>query len=218
MVAPPYTAEQFTELPYLRGEFFEHGLSLETALRRVTAAGQSIQFDLHVPDDIDLMAHLDDPSGQTQPQRTLLQREGPSCGVQVSFPQAGRWTLSLYSKRRTAAGSFGLCGEIGFQSRAGTPQRFPQTYAAYDSHHARLYAPLDVPLATDKPVQFRIRVHNVEGVFLTTGETKWQPLSPSPEDKTLYQLTSPIAANASVQIVAKLPGNEYQVLVDFSAP
>jgi len=63
LLARPLGADEFTDLPYLRGLFFDHGLRLATRMRRVTAVGDSVEFAVIAPPQIELMVKLTTSDG-----------------------------------------------------------------------------------------------------------------------------------------------------------
>jgi len=98
LLQQPLANDQFSRLPYLLGPFFDHGLRLLTRLERVSSAGRSVQFSVHVPAGSELMAKLTDADGDTLPQRTLIQHDDGDCKVYVVFPAAGTWTVQVFAR------------------------------------------------------------------------------------------------------------------------
>ena len=217
LLNPPLTAEQFADLPYLPGQFFDHGMRLTTALGRVTRAGQTVQFSVEVPEDIAILVRLRTAVGQELPRRTLVQRTGRECKILLAFPQAGRWTVYLHSKRRGEPGQLDLAASLEFESTAGTASTFPMTYAAYDDLLCCLYRPLFVPLAADQSTLFELGIRGTGEVHLVLGN-KWQRMKPHPNVEGVFQLTALVPPGASATLVTKDPsGSGYITLVDFTA-
>jgi len=217
LIDPPCTAQQFTQLPYLQGRFFEHGLRLVTPVARFAQTGSAVRVDVETPADVLLSARLKSPDGTEQSGRTLIQREGNRCQVLATFPQPGRWNLQLFSKHRSDPGMFGLAGVLELESREGTPYAFPETYTSYASMEGFIDSPLYVPLATGQPLTFKIRLRGAEQVHLVIGD-RWLPMQPVSGQKDMYKATAEIPAGAAVRLMAKeaARGSSHWTLVDFT--
>jgi len=218
LLSSPISAEQFADLPYLRRPFFDHGMSLATRLRRVNRVGESVQFSVVTPDRIDLMVKLRTPDGTAVPRRTFVQRSGDRCKVLATFPRAGRWNVQLFSRPRGETGSMLLAASLQFEATSGTAKSFPMTFGAYDNMDGYLFSPLLVPLRTDKPLLFKVRVRGAHKVSLTIGEKRWLRLSPSPEEKDVYSLKMSVPAGTRVRLHAKRTpeGRSHATLIDFT--
>jgi hypothetical protein len=218
LLDPPRTAEQFAELPYLRGRFFEHGLRLVTPLRRTSRAGRSVQFALELPADVQVIARLKASDGSPLARRTLVQRDGGRCRILAAFPHAGRWKVYVHSKRSREPGTLWLAAWFEFESTGGTPKTFPETFGAYGRLGGCLHGPLFVPLAGGKPLQFRIGLRGTRDVFLAIGERPWLQLAPAPGEPDVYQLTAAVPPGVPVKLTAKTPGDggKHWTLVDFT--
>jgi hypothetical protein len=190
LVEKPLSAAQFAELPYLRGEFFEHGLRLSTPLGRVTQAKETIQFSLHVPDTTDIAATLKSAAGSQPPRSTLVCREERSCRVMAAFPQPGRWTLNLHAKPRSDPGVLHLVATLDFDVTAGTPYTFPTTYSAYDDLDGCLVAPLFEPLRASSTQSFRIRLGRPTAVFLVLGKSPWKKMTAVSGTRSTYEINA----------------------------
>lgn len=217
LLNPPLGSQQFLNLPYLTGTFFEHGLRLASRVSRVTSVGESVQISLEVPQDVLVMARLKTTSGTEVPRRTLVARDGRQCRVLAAFPQAGPFSLHLFAKARRDPGMFLQVGTLEFESTRGTSYSLPMTFAAYEAMDACLESPLFVPLPNDKPVEFRLRIRGTRDVQLSIGSRPWQRLVPHPTEKDVYQATATVSGDMAVKLVAKDPaGGGFTVLVDFS--
>ena len=217
----PSTAEEFAELPFLEGRFFEQGLQLATVVRRLHPVGDSVQFTLTVPDNILLMVQLEGPgSGDADKLqgRTLLRRDRKGANVLATFPKAGRWGVKLFTKSRNDPGMYWQAGVLEFEASAGTEWTFAETYCSVGAMDSYLEGPLYVPLPAGKAQDFKIRVHGAEQVQLRIGPRQWTPMERAANDVELYHLTATVPAAASVQIVARPPraGNTYWTLADFT--
>ncbi|MGA2033134.1 MAG: transglutaminase domain-containing protein [Thermoguttaceae bacterium] len=219
LIRPACTAERFAQLPYLEGRFFEQHLRLATPLRRFHPVGESVQLTIEAPPDIVLTARLQDPAGVAQSaRRTLVCRQGAAVNILVTFPAPGPWNVEVLSKARQDPGPYWLAAKLELQASGGTPWTFPETFGSFAAMEAFLYSPLYVPLTTDKPQEFKIRVRGAEEVHLRIGGRQWLPMKTGPEEKEVYRATATIPRDTAVQIVAKQPGQDasHWTLVDFT--
>jgi hypothetical protein len=200
------------------GRFFDAGLGLATRLRRVTPVGESVQFAVVVPADVELMAKLIAPDGQELPRRTLVQSDGGQCRVLVTFPRAGRYTVQLFSRRRGETGLLWMVASLDFTPSAGTARTFPKTYVTLNQMHGYLESPLYVPLATGNPITFKIRLQGTADVQLTIGDRTWLPLQPVAGQANTFQLTAAVPPGQRVRLNAKptTGGSSYSTLIDFA--
>lgn len=217
----PRTAEEFAQLPFLEGRFFEQGLQLATALRRLQPVADSVQFTLTVPENILLTVQLEEPSGADTGKlkgRTLVRRHHKGVNVLATFPKVGHWGVKLFTKSRNDPGMYWQAGVLEFEAAAGTEWTFAETYGLVGTMDSYLEDPLYVPLPTGKAQNFRIRVHGAEQVKLRLGPRRWIPMERAANDKELYRVTAIVPGADSVQIVARPPGtdNTYWTLVNFS--
>jgi hypothetical protein len=218
LLRPALSTEQFSDLPYLLGRFFDAGLRLATRLRRVTPAGESVQFAVVVPPEVELMAKLVAPDGQELKRRTLIQSEGEHCRVLVTFPRAGRYTVQLFSRRRGGTGLLWMVASLDFRSSAGTARTFPKTYVTLNKMHGYLESPLYVPLPTGRPVTFKVRLQGTNDVRLAIGERPWLALEPAAGQQSLFQLTTTVPPGERVRLNAKQATGaaSYATLIDFT--
>ena len=214
----PLSREQFADLPYLLGRFFDAGLRLATRLRRVTAAGESVQFAVVVPSDVELMAKLITPDGKEIERRTLVQSDGGQCRVLVTFPGAGRHTVQLFSRRRGETGLLWMVASLDFTPSAGTVRTFPKTYVTLNKMHGYLESPLYVPLPTGRPVTFKVRLEGTGDVQLAIGDRPWLALGPVAGQQNTFQLTTTIPPGQRVRLNAKpsAGATSYATLIDFT--
>ena len=222
LLQQPLTAEEFAALPFLDGRFFAQGLQLVTTVRRLHPVGESVQFTLNVPENILLMAKLkgsSDTDADKCKRRTLIRRGRKEAKILVTFPQAGRWGVELFTKARNAPGEYWQAGTLEFAANAGTPWIFAETYSTVATMDSCLESPLYVPLPAAKAQEFKIRVHGAERVQLRIGG-KWIPMQPAADDAELYRATASVSEGTTAQIVARPPrsGNTYWTLADFTPP
>jgi hypothetical protein len=214
----PLTAEQFKRLPHLRGTFFDHGLRLATRLSRVTRAGASVQFTIRLTREVELMGRMLKTNGEELPLRTHVQWEDGQCRVYAVFPQAGRYRVNLYCRPLGETRLMKQAADLDFEATSGSSKTFPKTYASYDRLRGYLLSPLYVPLATGEPLTFKVRLQGAHDVSLAIGNKPWLRLAPSPGQRNVYELKTPIPAGADVRLNAKLSpdADSYKKLIEFT--
>ncbi|MEI8371541.1 MAG: transglutaminase domain-containing protein [Planctomycetota bacterium] len=215
----PLTAEEFAQLPLLEGRFFEQGLKLAIALRRLHPVGDSVQFTLTVPENILLTVQLEEPGSTDKFKgRTIVRRDRKGANVLVTFPKAGCWGVRLFTKSRNDPGVYRHAGVLEFEASAGMDWKFAETFGSIGEMDSYLESPLYVPLPAGKAQEFKIRVHGAEQVQLRIGQQKWIPMERAADDAELYHVTATVPEADSVQIVARAPraSNTYWTLVDFT--
>ena len=191
LLDPPLTSEQFRELPYLRGEFFELGLALLDDLGRKNVVDDQAEIRVAIPEAAALTTALMDEQGGRQENRTFLQRRGERGTVHVRFPAPGRWTVKLYVKIAGAEGPYMGAGELVFIARGSSREVFPEVFGDYHTLRAALVAPLAGPLAPNRTISVRIRVPDVDAVAVITGEKEWTHLQRGAEDHFEGQVRIP---------------------------
>jgi hypothetical protein len=114
LLDPALTADEFGRLPYLRVEFFRHGLELLTGLERVTRAGRTAEFELAVPGDVSVFARLLDPDGARVGAETNPDRVGGRARFRVELPGPGDWLVAVYAKPGPTSGRYNGVARFGF--------------------------------------------------------------------------------------------------------
>ncbi len=218
LLRPPLSTEQFADLPYLLGRFFDASLRLATRLRRVTPVGESVEFAVVVPSDVELMAKLLTPDGKELQRRTLIQSDGEKCRVLVTFPRAGPYTVQLFSRRHGETGLLWMVASLDFSPSAGTARTFPKTYVTLNKMQGYLESPLYVPLPTGRPVTFQVRLQGTRDVRLAIGDRPWLALEPVAGRENVFQLTTTVPPGQRVRLNAKptTGGASYATLIDFT--
>ncbi len=165
-----------------------------------------------------MMAKLLATDNKKLPRRTLVQREDRLCRVFVTFPEAGRYRVKLYCRRFGASEAMDLVADFDFLATSGTGRVFPETYGWFGSMRGYLFSPLYTPLAIDKSLLFKVRLHDAHDVSLAIGDEPWLDLIPSPDAKNVYQLKATVPAGARVRLNAKTSPNDdsYATLIEFT--
>jgi hypothetical protein len=202
LLDPPITAEQFAELPYLRGEFFSAGLELRSPVDVLNSAKDRASVELTVPQSTLLIAHVASPDRQKFKRTGLVQRTGDIATVHALFPEAGKYRLNLFSRPVDSDGKYNLVAAFAYEAAAGTSSRFPQTYKVYSEIGATVFQPLMAPLTMGTSVRFSVRAPGVEAVAVVQAGSHWTHLSKQ-EDET-FSGNVPITSSQPAKVFARL--------------
>lgn len=221
LLSNPLTLDQFKELPYLRGLFFDHGLRLGTSLKRVTPIGSTVKFKVYHERPVEMMAKLLSEDGQELAGRTLEQADDGYQSILAAFPTAGRYQVKLYCRRLDDPKLMDVVANLDFEASAGTSKTFPATFAHFSKLQGRLDSPLFLPLSTDRPTTFQLRLLGVEDVRLAVGDQKqWLRFQPVADAPNVFRLETSVPEGARVRVNARLKPQDksYATLIDFSSP
>jgi len=218
LLSPPRSRQQFANLPYLNGRFFEYRLQLLTGLRSVNRMRKSVEFAIGVHPNVRITTTLADEEGNKLPGRTLVQHDGGRATVLATFPGPGRWLVHLHAKQHDDPGSYWRAGSFVFDASEGTNRTFAETYGKYHTLGASLQSPLYLPIRTDQPVEFRIRVRRAEEVNLVVGN-KWRRMTEAAGANGVFHTTAAVGPGARVVLTAKMPGDPtHHTLLNFATP
>lgn len=212
LLAKPLSARQFKELPYLRGEFFQYGLQLETKVISVNQAKAETQLKVVVPVGVELTARLTDESGREFDRQVLqLPVEG---GVEIlaRFPREGNWRLRLYARHESESESnrYRWVGDLGYKASRASSARFPQQYTHFSRLGAEIVSPLSSPLPPHGEVEFDLFVPGVEKVALVReGDRKdWVYLERRPGDRYVGAISD--VGNRKLDVVVQFSSQDTQ--------
>ena len=114
-----------------------------------------------------------------------------------------------------------MAAELDFEATAGAADKFfPKTFNAYGTLRGGLTSPLYLPLPTEKPVLFRVRLRGARNVSLAIGDAPWLRMQPDPDDKDVYQVKATVAAGKYVRLNARTnpTEKEYDTVIGFDVP
>lgn len=202
LLKPPRSATQFLKLPYLRGEFFFAGLRLESPASILNEVGDRAQVHFAAPAQTLLLANVETQSGRKFENRSFIQRDLNNATVHALFPSAGPFKLTLFAKQAGEPGKYNLVASFGFESAAGTRERFPKTFQMYSDLGCDLLEPLHAPLPRGEPVRFRLRVPAGEAVAVVQNESDWTELTKKRD--SLWQGDVTINSELPVKVFVRL--------------
>jgi hypothetical protein len=111
-----------------------------------------------------------------------------------------------------------MVASLDFTPSAGTARTFPKAYVTLNKLHGYLESPLYVPLATGRPITFKVRLQATSDVQLAIGDRTWLPLQPVAGQPNTFQLTTTVPPGQRVRLNAKPSsgGSSYATLIDFT--
>lgn len=124
------------------------GLRLPPEAHGVLRARRSLSLEVEAAPEALLSARVQRGGRRLEGPLTFLERDGARWRVHALFGAPGRYLLKLYVKREGEPGGHELAASLPVDNRAGAggPVGFPEAFAAYHRHGARLLAPLDTLL------------------------------------------------------------------------
>ncbi len=156
LVTDPKEFWEFAEMPYLTDRFFALDLDLVTPPARVYNTTEEFKLQFKIPDDVIVTANLYDMEENRIENRALTQRSGPDGTIDILFPSAGKFHLTMFAKFKDAKGPFIGVAEFGFIASAGRDGKFPVLFKKFIENGCKLIKPGAWPfkLAADSTVEF----------------------------------------------------------------
>lgn len=156
LVAGPKEFWEFSEMPYLTDRFFALGLDLVTTPARLYNAGSEFRLEFKLPDDVVVTSNLYDMNETRVENRTLTQFSGTGGTIDILFPSAGKFHLTMFAKHKGEKGPYVGVAEFGFIASAGREGKFPELFRKFVENGCKLVKPGAWPftLAADSTVEF----------------------------------------------------------------
>ena len=158
LLPKPLSQEEFLNLPALKGEFFQRGLSFGVSPERISTASDRAEFNINVPEGVLLVANLYEHGGiELKNRASVTQQPDGNARVSVRFPRQGEFVLKLFVRRADSPKKeYTWCADLGYLASKGTAERFPSFYGVFAERACTLHSPLVSPLAPGSQVTFRI--------------------------------------------------------------
>jgi len=165
LLDPPLPKETYLRRVKVQPAFFECGLRLLTHGEARIDAGSSLSVRLGAPAETLVVAALSQNGADLTDGYTFAQRAEGGFTIDVVFPAAGDYTLTVFARARGDAGSqYDSAIEYSVHARSGTDRVFPKMYASFQERDCHLEAPFDGVLHAGEAVEFRARVPGAEDV------------------------------------------------------
>ena len=196
--------------------FDEYGLELVSHPEGTIQVSDQISIILSAPSDVLLMAGLERDGEELPDTLTFVQREGDRYEVDAVFPQAGKYDLTVFAKRReeeglyTSAVTYTIVASQGQPAAAG----FPEAFRPFYEKGVYLYTPKAGHLEPGTSQVFKLTVPTAEKVAVIVGDD-WHQLQ---KQGDLFQGDAAIA-EGEIEVCAKFPGEAlYSCVLRYTAP
>jgi len=172
----PLTADEFSNLVYLRTAFSTCNLTLLSHSNAVIKAADNIIVTLGAPADVALSAKLD-RNGAVVSDATFCQREGEAFAVHVAWPAPGIYNLRIFARRMDKNSlKSKAAADYRVEATGGVAISFPKQYGAFDELNVQLLEPLTARLRAGAVVRFRLRVPGADKAAVVIND-EWTMLA-----------------------------------------
>lgn len=191
---------EYEQLPNVRPPFFRCRLKLVSHTQALIKVRGPFVVTLTSPLDCVVLARLYENGRKLPKSYTFAQKESDGYKVYASFPRAGSYALSIYAKRRGDpedcewAMDYIVEAESGLEGAAV----YPECFAGFSEHGARLYSPMYVNPQPGTNATFKLDVPGAKEVAVVVGK-EWHFL---PSDQDRFSGEVPISAEP-VQVCAR---------------
>lgn len=175
IVREPMATE--ASFPVLFPAFDDYGVELKSNAERETRVDRNVSIELASAPDVDMIASLSRNGEKLDDGYTFVEHGNGSQTVQAIFPQSGKYSITVYAKRKSEKGNYNAILAYGFNSVALRDPNacFPIVYEQYRECNAQLFSPFEGRLESGKPQPFKISVPRADAVAFVCGG-QWTPL------------------------------------------
>ncbi|MBI2171818.1 MAG: hypothetical protein HYU30_07355 [Chloroflexi bacterium] len=194
--------------------FFDNQLGFVSHSGGMIAAAGEVLVTLSAPPDVLLLASLSRDGQELSAGLTFVQRKGADYNVSAAFPTAGRYALTIFSKRARSDGLYKSSLEYTLQVSKGAPGlSYPTTYSSFSQRGVVLYSPFSGTLPLGSTQTFRLQVPGAEQVAVIIDE-QWHYLN---GDGGLFEGYVAIDGQ-EIGVYAKFPGNtQFSGLLNYTS-
>jgi hypothetical protein len=174
LLEKPISKTEWENLVYLRPAFFKLGLKLESHFQNLIQADGQIVITLSAPDDVLLLACLEQNNRKLEMPLTLIQREAGYFKIHAVFPEPGIYILRLLATRRGSPNLYKWALDYKVEAKTGMGKLagFPKTYSAFQEKSVYLYSPKEGNLKSGTIQLFKLKVPGAESVIVINAG-KW---------------------------------------------
>ena len=167
LLDPPLPKATYLRRVKVQPAFFERGLRPLTHGEAHIDAGSSLTVRIGAPPGTLVVATLSQNGADLTDNCTFAQRAEGGFTIDVVFPWAGDYTLTVFARERgPLRAEYDSAIEYSIHARSGTDRVFPKMYASFQERDCHLEAPFDGILPAGKAVEFRARVPGAEDVVV----------------------------------------------------
>jgi transglutaminase/protease-like cytokinesis protein 3 len=163
--------------PMLFQAFDDYGIVLRSNAEREMQVDRNVSIELVSASDFDMLASLQMNGTKLEEGYTFVQSTNGDHIIRAIFPRPGKYSLTVYAKRKSESGNYNAVLTYGFNSVAPKDPNayFPVVYEQYREWNARLFSPLEGHLEAGKAHSFKIMVPGAETVAIVCNG-QWTPL------------------------------------------
>ncbi|MGV8175387.1 MAG: transglutaminase domain-containing protein [Methanothrix sp.] len=169
----PVSKEEYERRVYVESDFFNLGLELGQRNGSIDAGGE-VNVSVYAPEDVVMMASLESKSGSLEGM-TFCQRDGERYDIWARFPEAGRYILKAFAKRKDDPGNYNSVLQYVINASSGDDRGFPATFGRFGEVGAYLFSPMNGSLTAGESYHFKIRVPGASEVAVVCGN-EWSRL------------------------------------------
>ena len=120
LLGEPLTRKEFESSPYLKPEFFNLGLSLEShPVGRIETLGPLLSIRIEAEEEVLFLARLRTRREKFDPDRIHIQRDGEKVTLHVLFPRADAYTLRIFAAPGPWSNSYEWAMDYRIKSYSG---------------------------------------------------------------------------------------------------
>ena len=167
LLDPSLPKETYLRRVKVQPAFFECGLKLLTHGEAHVDTGSALTVRLGAPPETLVVAALSQNGADLTDGYTFAQRAEGGFTIDVVFPSAGNYTLTVFARERGPLRvEYDSALEYSLYARSGTDRIFPKMYASFQERDCHLEAPFDGILPAGKAVEFSARIPGAEDVVV----------------------------------------------------
>ncbi len=193
----PVTADNYTNLPFIRGRFFNMGLIPIEGLSRVNTVQDRVSMKYRSPEGLTFSGILLSQEGKKIENRILIQNEDELMDFQVTFPGRGEWAVRLFAGTE-GSGSKEWIADIGFQAESGTDDVFPKLYSPFFDCQSVIVSPEFGPLLVGDKQEIVIILPGYFEAFAKAGTAKYPMERDSEHDQFSVEIVIPKASEVTI--------------------
>ncbi|GMO36922.1 MAG: hypothetical protein Ta2B_16800 [Termitinemataceae bacterium] len=159
LLETPFTAAQFSTLPFFKPKFFELADNLSVDLKKINQVNNNLSFNYTTKDGYRLSFTINDiKTGRGIQNSTYAQTDGSKETAYFTFPSAGQYSVNIFWWKTGVQRGEG-CGEFVVEASSASTVQYPTTYSS-SSKNLQIISPLEMPLKKGNTYLFKIRVDN----------------------------------------------------------
>jgi transglutaminase/protease-like cytokinesis protein 3 len=209
---PSYDRAQFDQLPDVTPRFFQDQLQLLSHPQQAIQANGQLDLFLQAPESTLITAQLKTRSGlEVENNYTLVQRVNSQVTVSVAFPDAGDYTLTIFSKN-SEENTYRQAVTHEITANAAS-KPFPVTYGTFVENNAYLQMPLTQSLPVNQTSSFQLKIDQATKVIvLNQNSNEWTELN---KNGNLFMGTVNIDPG-KIMVLAQFPNSDkYWTLLEY---